>query len=79
MVTLNGNVTASAMGTYNPALALGAAADILSGLLGRPLPISVDRVRKLAQSTRYSSDRIARELGYVPRLTLAAGLREMLE
>ena len=64
---------------YLPALALGAAADILSGLLGRPLPISVDRVRKLAQSTRYSSDRIARELGYVPRLTLAAGLREMLE
>lgn len=64
---------------YLPALALGAAADILSGLLGRPLPISAERVRKLAQSTRYSSDRIARELGYVPRRTLAEGLREMIE
>lgn len=62
-----------------PALALGAAADILESLMGRPMPISRDRVRKLAQHTRYSSARIARELGYHPRLTLREGLREMIE
>lgn len=63
---------------YPPALALGAAADIVGRLTGRDLPVSLDRVRKLAQNTRFSADKIVRELGVVPRLSLRDGLREMI-
>ena len=59
-----------------PALALGMTADIAAGLLGRALPISLDRVRKLAQNTRFNSSRIVRELGIRPRIGLRHGLRE---
>lgn len=63
---------------YLPALALGAVADIVVALTGRDLPVSLDRVRKLAQNTRFSAEKIARELGVVPRLSLRDGLREMI-
>lgn len=64
---------------YPLALALGAAADILNHLSGYPLPLSLERVRKLAQNTRYCSDRIQKELRYHPRQTLREGLAEMID
>jgi nucleoside-diphosphate-sugar epimerase len=64
---------------YRVALALGASADMLSHLCGYPLPLSRERVRKLAQNTRYCSERIQKELLYQPRQTLREGLAEMID
>lgn len=61
------------------ALALGSGADILSFLRGSPLPLSRERVTKLAQNTRYCSDRLQKELDYLPRQTLREGLAEMID
>lgn len=61
------------------ALAAGLTADILGYLSGYRLPLSAERVRKLAQTTRYCSDRIRQELHYHPRQNLRDGLAEMID
>lgn len=60
------------------ALSVGGLADHLCLMTGYPFPISVDRVRKLSSNTCYSGERIRRELGFNPRLTLKEGLRNIL-
>ena len=60
------------------ALAAGSAADILSRLTGHPLPLTRDRVKKLAGNTCYSGELIGQELGFRPRLNLRDGLREVM-
>jgi UDP-glucose 4-epimerase len=55
-------------------LAAARFADELSALTGLRLPISVDRIRKLASSTRYNGDRIRRELGFTPQVGLDEGM-----
>lgn len=60
------------------ALAAGSAADVLSRLTGHPLPLTRDRVKKLASNTSYSGERIRQELGFRPRLSLRDGLKEIL-
>lgn len=59
-----------------PALILGATADIAARVIGRSLPISLDRIRKLAQNTRFDSSRITKELGVSPLIDLRHGLGE---
>lgn len=64
-----------------PATLLRAAAaggELLSRLLGRPLPLGRDAVERLLGSECYRPDAIRRELGWQARVTLDAGLREML-
>jgi UDP-glucose 4-epimerase len=39
------------------------------------LPLTRDQVDKLAANTRYSGDKLRRELGFVPRVTLEEGIR----
>lgn len=56
----------------------GHSADVVSRLTGRKLPLSADRVRKLANNTRYSADKIARELGFKPRIGLREGLAQVI-
>ena len=60
-----------------PLAALRAAgwfADALRGVLGVTLPVSGDQVRKLASNTRYSGERIRRDLGFRPRVGLEEGI-----
>lgn len=54
--------------------AAGRFADALSGVLGATLPVSADQIRKLASNTRYSGERIQRELGFKPRVGLEEGI-----
>ena len=44
---------------------------------GLALPLTSDRLDKLAGSARYSSARIQRELGFVPSVDLRTGIFEM--
>ena len=57
----------------------GRVADEMSRLTGVKLPLTADRVKKLAMTARYSSDRIQRELGYIPRRKLWVGLAQEVE
>jgi nucleoside-diphosphate-sugar epimerase len=57
---------------------LGRSADLIGSLTGASLPISEDRVRKLASSTRCSAAKIRRELGFAPRVSLPEGLAGIL-
>jgi nucleoside-diphosphate-sugar epimerase len=54
--------------------AAGRFADALHGGLGVTLPVSADQIRKLASNTRYSGERIRRELGFKPRVGLEEGI-----
>jgi nucleoside-diphosphate-sugar epimerase len=58
-------------------LALGHLADAASALTGRALPLSAERVRKFCAETRFV--RAAPLPGFVAPVTLAEGLREMLQ
>lgn len=49
-------------------------ADAVRGALGVTLPVSGDQIRKLASSTRYSGERIRRDLGFRPRVGLEEGI-----
>lgn len=51
-------------------------ADAFSGVTGIELPLTSDRVRKLAANTVFSSARIEKELGFNPRISLREGLAE---
>jgi nucleoside-diphosphate-sugar epimerase len=55
-------------------MAAGWFADALRGVLGVTLPVSGDQVRKLASNTRYSGERIRRDLGFKPRVGLEEGI-----
>lgn len=60
-------------------LRVGAVAgDIAGRLLDRPLPLNSEIVDRLLGSACYSPGRIERELGWRARVSLAAGVREML-
>jgi nucleoside-diphosphate-sugar epimerase len=43
-----------------------------------PLPLTQARIDALVSRARYASDRIQQELGYVPRVSIAAGLAELV-
>lgn len=51
--------------------------DGLEVLLKRRVPLDSDAVNRLLGSAWYSADRIARELGWQPKVSLREGLREM--
>jgi len=57
--------------------ALARAGDVAGRVRGRPWRFDSRACRKLTGSAWYSSERIARELGFRPRRDLAAGLAEM--
>lgn len=62
---------------YPVGLALGQVADLLSSLVGRPLPISAIRVRKFCANTSFTSAK--HRLGdFTPPVSLAEGLRRTL-
>jgi nucleoside-diphosphate-sugar epimerase len=54
--------------------AAGWFADALHEVFGATLPVSADQIRKLASNTRYSGERIRRELGFRPRVGLEEGI-----
>lgn len=60
------------------AMLLGRAADAVSRVSGMNLPLSADRVRKLAGNTRYSAAKIERELGFRPGVELKQRLAHLL-
>lgn len=61
-----------------PALALTSPFDLLAKLTGRNLPITSERVRKLAGTeTAFAADRV-RATGFQPQTTLPDGLRRMV-
>jgi nucleoside-diphosphate-sugar epimerase len=55
---------------FGVALLMGKVADVISRASGLTLPLSADRVRKLAGNTRYSARKIERELGFRPGVEL---------
>ncbi len=61
-----------------PLLLAGRAADVVGKLTGIALPISADRILKLSNNTRFSGNRIERELGFKPRVTLREGLAKVI-
>ncbi len=60
------------------AMPLGRLADVVSRVSGLSLPLSTDRVRKLAGHTRYSAAKLERELGFRPGVELKQGLARLL-
>jgi nucleoside-diphosphate-sugar epimerase len=54
--------------------AAGWTADALRGVLGATFPVSADQIRKLASNTRYSGERIRRDLGFKARVGLEEGM-----
>ena len=60
------------------AMAIGGIADAIAGASRLRLPISTDNVRKLAASTRCSAEKIRRELGFTPKVSLRDGLAEVV-
>ena len=52
---------------------LGTIADKMRSVVN--LPVTRDQVDKLAMNTRYNGERLRRELGFHPRVSLAEGLR----
>jgi nucleoside-diphosphate-sugar epimerase len=58
--------------------ALGRAGDVIGRLRGRRVPFDSFALAKLTGSAWYSSDRIARELGYRPLMSLEAALPDMI-
>jgi nucleoside-diphosphate-sugar epimerase len=63
---------------FSVALMMGKVADVISRVSGLTLPLSADRVRKLAGNTRYSARKIERELGFRPGVELKQGLAHLL-
>ena len=60
------------------ALAMAAPLDAVSALTGRPIVVSRQRIRKLASDqTRFAARRV-RDLGFVPRFSLAEGVEDMV-
>lgn len=60
------------------AVALAKPFDVLGKLLGRDLPITSSRIRKLASAeTMFAADRV-RETGFTPRVTLTEALEEFV-
>jgi nucleoside-diphosphate-sugar epimerase len=53
--------------------AVGALSDKLRRVVN--LPVTRDQVEKLAANTRYSGERLRRELGFAPRVSLREGIR----
>lgn len=52
--------------------------DILGRILGRRFSLNSSSLHKLLDSACYKSDKIKRELGYLPRYTLSTALPEMI-
>jgi nucleoside-diphosphate-sugar epimerase len=64
---------------YPFAMALALPFDLAIGISGRNLPISRDRIRKLATAeTRFEAEKI-RATGFRPRMSLEAGLTRMVQ
>jgi len=59
------------------AAALGAAADTLSAIARRPLPVSSVRIQKFQANTQVAANRV-RELGYTPVVPLREGLQRTI-
>jgi len=55
---------------------IGSVADKLRRFVN--LPVTRDQVEKLAANTRYNGERLRRELGFHPRVSLAEGLRNAM-
>lgn len=62
-----------------PMIVLARLADAFSSISGMRLPLTVDRVTKLATSARYSGARLRTELGFIPRQELREGLIQQIE
>ncbi|MFN7949655.1 MAG: NAD-dependent epimerase/dehydratase family protein [Blastocatellia bacterium] len=60
------------------AMLMGRLADAVSRVSGMNLPLSADRVRKLAGNTRYSAAKIERELGFRPGVELKQSVAHLL-
>ena len=60
-------------------LALGAiGGDLIGQLIRRRMPLNGEVLDRLLKSAWYSSELVRRQLGWAPRVTLQAGLKEML-
>jgi len=59
-------------------LLAGETGDLVEKLTGINLPVSSERIRKLSSNTIYSSAKIARELGFKPRVDLRQGLTKSI-
>ena len=60
-------------------LALGAAGgDMIGQLMRRRMPLNSEVLDRLLKSAWYSSELVRRQVGWAPKVTLQAGLREML-
>jgi nucleoside-diphosphate-sugar epimerase len=57
---------------------LAQSGDIASRLMKRPFPVNSGSLQKLIGSAWYSSEKISRELGYSPTITLEAALPELI-
>jgi UDP-glucose 4-epimerase len=57
---------------------LAKAGDAIGAIRGRPFAFDSDALQKLFGSAWYSSEKIARELGYRPARTLDDGIKEMV-
>lgn len=57
---------------------VGIAGDIVGRWTSRSLPMNSEAVSRLLDSAWYSPERIQRELGWRAKVSLAAGIREML-
>jgi len=58
---------------------LGTAGDVIGGLRKKRFMFDSDALEKLTGSAWYSSQKIERELGYQPRMTLEASLPELID
>jgi nucleoside-diphosphate-sugar epimerase len=56
---------------------LGGYGDIIGRLIDKPCPMNSEVVSALLESACYSSEKLARELGWCAEIDLAEGLREM--
>jgi nucleoside-diphosphate-sugar epimerase len=63
---------------YAAAMGLGAAAELVSRITGRSLPLSRVRVRKFAANTQFSAAR-AHEAGFTPPFSLEDALARTVE
>jgi nucleoside-diphosphate-sugar epimerase len=74
-------VIADALGRPRPRLRLPERpVRLMVGACGRitTLPLTQTRIDALVTRARYASERIQQELGYVPRVSIAAGLAELV-